>query len=219
MFQSEQLTAVAVIKQKNKMKKIPIALSFIVGLLFESNLSCQADLGYSYSNPIAHSTITDLTTGLLVGIQGLVGWLAVIFIVIGGVIYLTAGGKDSQLTLAKNTIISALIGFSLAIAGPSLLREIKDILLGTTPAIDPIDSANKIYNILENVLSLVLTLVGILALMSLIYSGYSYLTSVGNKTKIDKAKKIALYSIIALVISGGALILVEKILTLLGYSV
>ncbi len=198
--------------------KFFISVYFWLTLTFLIPPICQADSSYGYSNPLPHNSLTSFLEGLLVSIQGIAGWLAVIFIVIGGVMYLTAGGKDSQLTLAKNTIVTALIGFSLAIAGPSLLKEIKDLIAsggaGGTGA-NAIDNANSISRILTNLLDFALTLIGILALISLIYSGITYLSAGGNRENSDKAKKIALYSIIALAVSGGSLILVKTILSFL----
>lgn len=188
---------------------------FLIGLVFfQLTDSCQAAFSYGYENPIGHSTLTGFLEGLLINIQNIVGWLAVIFIVIGGVLYMTAGGKDSQITLAKNTIISALIGFSLAVAGPSLLKEIKDLVLPGGP-VASIAGANTISDILINILDFSLTLIAILALITLIYSGLSYLGANGDRSKIDNAKKIAVYSVIALSVAGGSLIVINFIINIL----
>lgn len=192
---------------------------YFLGFLFFANFlllsdKCQAQYSYNYANPIAHNSLTDFLTGILVSVQGLVGWLAVIFIVIGGVLYLTAGGKDDQINLAKKTILYALIGFAIALGGPSLLKEIQTLALGSGAPFD-INNANSLGDILANVLDFILTLIGILALISLIFSGFSYLTSVGDKNKVDTAKKIALYSVIALAVSGGSIIMIRTILSFL----
>jgi len=170
--------------------------------------SCYA----AYDNPIGHDSLTSFLQGILVAIQGIAGWLAVIFIVIGGVLYLTASGKDSQITMAKNTIVAALIGFGIAVAGPSLLREIRDLALGPSGGATAIDNATPLADILANVLTFLLTLIGMLAVVGFIFSGLSYLSSGGDRSKADRAKKIALYSIIALAVSGGSLILVKTII-------
>lgn len=44
----------------------------------------------------------------------LVGFLAVLMIIVGGFKYITSGGDSNKLTTAKNTIIYALIGLFLA---------------------------------------------------------------------------------------------------------
>jgi heme/copper-type cytochrome/quinol oxidase subunit 2 len=128
---------------------------------------------------------------------------------------MTASGKESQITLAKNTIVSALIGLALALAGPSLLKEIKDIFEANAESPD-LEGANTFVDILTNVMSFVLTIIVILAMISLVYSGFLYLTSAGNRENVDKAKKIGKFSVLALVLSGSSIILIKLILSFLG---
>lgn len=127
---------------------------------------------------------------------------------------MTASGKENQLTLAKNTIVASLIGLSLAVGGPSLLKEIKDLASVGTTDVD-IDSYNTVSDILLNILDFILTLIVILTSLALIYSGLSYLGAGGDSTKIDKAKKIFLYSITGLLIAGSSLVLIRFVLNLL----
>ena len=197
------------------MKKIfSLSLVFFTILLISDKVQAQSSFNYSYSNPIGHNSLTSFAGGILASVQGIAGWLTVIFIVIGGVMYLTAGGNDKQITTAKNTIIAALIGFTFAVGGPSLLKEIQDILTGSNGSAT-ISGANSIYDILENVLDFILTLVAILALMALIYSGFNYLGANGDRNRIDRAKKIAIYSIVAIAVSGGSIIIIRTIINFL----
>lgn len=191
------------------MNKIFKSTLFLTGLGFFSN--CQAT-SYEYNNPIGYNSITQFAEGLLASSQTLVSWLAVIFIVVGGILYMTASGKESQITLAKNTIVSALIGLALALAGPSLLKEIKEIIIPESPGAYDISTANNFVEILTNVMSFVLTIIVILAMMSLVYAGFLYLTSAGSKESTDKAKKIGKFSVLALVLSGSSIILIRLIL-------
>jgi TRAP-type C4-dicarboxylate transport system permease small subunit len=194
------------------MKNFLFIILFLMGLFFLSFSTfnnCQA-----YDNPLPYMNLTSLAEGILTSVQGLVGWLAVIFIVIGGVLYMTASGKENQLTLAKNTIVASLIGLSLAVGGPSLLKEIKDLASVGTTDVD-IDSYNTVSDILLNILDFILTLIVILTSLALIYSGLSYLGAGGDSTKIDKAKKIFLYSITGLLIAGSSLVLIRFVLNLL----
>jgi hypothetical protein len=170
---------------------------------------------YEYTNPIAYGSITEFLGGLLDSSQTLISWLAVIFIVIGGILYITASGKESQITLAKKTIIYSLIGLALALAGPSLLKEIREIIIPEATGEYDFDSANSLVQILTNAMIFILTIVTILAMMSLVYSGFIYLTSAGSRENIDKAKKIGKFSALALVLSGSSIILIRLILEFL----
>jgi len=60
---------------------------------------------------------TDLNTivdRVISFITGFVATLSIIFLVYGGIIYVTAGGDESRMETAKNTIIYAILGLFVA---------------------------------------------------------------------------------------------------------
>jgi hypothetical protein len=68
------------------------------------------------------------------------------------------------------------------------------------------------------VLDFALTAVGVLALLSFTVAGIIYLTSAGDQSKTQKAKKAVIYSIIAVAVAGSGLILVNQIIAFLEAS-
>ncbi|GAA1884264.1 pilin [Asanoa iriomotensis] len=65
--------------------------------------------------------ITNITTwivGLLIGV-------ATLFLTIGGLRYLAAGGDPTEVEKAKSAFKSALIGYALAVLAPVLLAIVK----------------------------------------------------------------------------------------------
>ena len=65
--------------------------------------------------------ITNITTwivGLLIGV-------ATLFLTIGGLRYLAAGGDPTEVEKAKSAFKSALIGYALAVLAPILLNVVK----------------------------------------------------------------------------------------------
>jgi len=65
--------------------------------------------------------ITNITTwivGLLIGV-------ATLFLTIGGLRYLAAGGDPTEIEKAKSAFKSALIGYALAVLAPILLAVVK----------------------------------------------------------------------------------------------
>jgi len=163
-----------------------------------------------YANPLAVGSFTELITKALGIIQSLVGYLTVIMVVLGGIIYMASGGNESMVTLAKNMIKYAFIGFILVIAFPTLLKEIKDIASGGGAV--SISGATEIGPVLIKVLNFLLTLVGILATMVLIIGAIMFLISGGGSSKVEQAKKLVYYAIVSIAISAGALILLNQIL-------
>ncbi len=91
------------------------------GLCSGSNLefdgaNCQAtgQSGIEKINRVIRSLINTLS--LIVGI------VAVVMIIIGGLRYITSGGSDTSVTSAKNTILYAIIGLIIVALAQVLVR-------------------------------------------------------------------------------------------------
>jgi hypothetical protein len=73
----------------------------------------------------ALSAVIDRLRNVLVGL--LVG-LATLFLTVGGVRYLLAGGDPGQVEKAKTTLRSAAIGYGLAALAPALVRLLRAVV-------------------------------------------------------------------------------------------
>jgi hypothetical protein len=62
--------------------------------------------------------ITTWITGLLIGV-------ATLFLTIGGIRYLAAGGDPTEVEKAKSALKSALVGYALAVLAPILLGVVQ----------------------------------------------------------------------------------------------
>jgi hypothetical protein len=80
------------------------------------------------ANPLGFNTVQGVFDTLLGSLQAIIVVLAMIAIVIGGILYITAGGDEGRLKTAKGAITAALVGLALGIAAPSFLKQIGDIL-------------------------------------------------------------------------------------------
>jgi hypothetical protein len=69
------------------------------------------------------SNITNWITGILAG-------LATLFLTIGGLRYLMAGGDPSEVERAKTALRSAAIGYGLAILAPVIVTILKSLVGG-----------------------------------------------------------------------------------------
>jgi hypothetical protein len=70
------------------------------------------------SLPVIVSNITKWIVGLLLGV-------ATLFLTIGGLRYLAAGGDPAEVEKAKSALKSALIGYALAVLAPVLLAVVR----------------------------------------------------------------------------------------------
>lgn len=74
-----------------------------------------------------------------------------------------------------------------------------------------ISNAPSLAEVLLNVLDFVLSIIGIIAILSLALSGALYLTTGSDTSRAEQAKRYAGASVIGLLIALGALIIVRQI--------
>jgi hypothetical protein len=158
-----------------------------------------------------YDTVQEVLTALLYALQGVIVVLSLVFIVIGAVLYITSGGRQSQVTAAKLAITAALIGLAIGILAPTFLKEIANALGwgGTVPA--EVSGAKSAADILLSVLNFLLGIVGILAIIFLVIGGIMFFGAAGDTNRIGIAKKIVQYALIGLVVALASLVIVRQI--------
>ncbi|MBA3757246.1 TrbC/VirB2 family protein [Candidatus Saccharibacteria bacterium] len=70
----------------------------------------------------ATEKINDLIRSVINLLSAIVGVIAVIMIIVGGLRYITSGGNDTSVTSAKNTILYAIIGLIIVALAQVLVR-------------------------------------------------------------------------------------------------
>lgn len=78
----------------------------------------------------AAPTLNSVIDNLRNWIVGFLAGLATLFLTIGGVRYLTAGGDPGQVEKAKTALKSAAIGYALAILAPLLVSILASVVGG-----------------------------------------------------------------------------------------
>ena len=174
----------------------------------------------TFANPITPTSVSEVLDSLLNNLMGLIVIIAVIFIIIGGIMYMTSAGNEAMVTRAKKTWTGATVGLAIALASPTFLKQIKAILNSNSKtggsAEAWVDQALTIKEIAINVLNFLLSIFGILAIIALVIGGGMYLTAYGDEKKIDSGKKIITYAIIGIVVALSALVLTRQIASLIG---
>lgn len=170
----------------------------------------------SFPNPLCVDTVEAVLSGVLTRIRTVIVVLALVFILVGAVLYVTSGGNDGQIKLAKGAIFAALVGLAIGIAAPSFLREIYDVLQpGTVITVpDEVKQAKTLSEIGLNVVNFLLGVTGVLALIMLIYGGITYFTAGIDPEQEKSAKKILQYSIVGIVIALASLLAVKQLASL-----
>ncbi len=165
------------------------------------------------SNPLGYNTVQDMLGKLLDALQGIIVTLSLVFIVIGAVLYIVSAGDEGRIKTAKAAITASMIGLAIGIAAPSFLKEISTIL-GWTPPNANVTAAPTLLEIIQNVLNFLLSLVGVLAIVMLVWGGMMYLTSGGDEKRADSAKAIVKWAIVGIAVALGSLVLVTQVANL-----
>lgn len=93
------------------------------GLCTGANLQFSASSsGDCSSGDDATTKINDLIRTIINLLSALVGIVAVIMIIVGGLRYITSGGNDSSVTGAKNTILYAVVGLVIVALAQVMVR-------------------------------------------------------------------------------------------------
>jgi heme/copper-type cytochrome/quinol oxidase subunit 2 len=71
------------------------------------------------------------------------------------------------------------------------------------------DATERINNLIHTIVNLLSAIVGIVAVIMIIFGGLRYITSGGNDTSVTSAKNTILYAIIGLIIVALAQVLVR----------
>jgi hypothetical protein len=188
------------------------------------------------------SSTDDLIAAILTLLEYLIGVLAVIGLIIGGIQYITASGDQAKAEKAKKTLLYSIIGITIAVLSLVLTDAIAcaltsgqlsltcsgsgsynwdlKTLLQTSSSTCPA-AANSttlglcnIEAIVEKIAQWALDFAGVAAFIMIMYSSVVYLTSYGEESKAETAKKTLMWSVI-----GMAVVVFSKVLVLgiIGY--
>ncbi len=77
----------------------------------------------------------------------------------------------------------------------------------TTPVFAASADVSKIQTFIQSIITILVTLAGLVASGFFVVGGFGYITSSGNPEALDKSKKTIVYSAIGLVVVLGAFVL------------
>lgn len=86
--------------------------------------------GLTAGHLLAADSFAQVISNTTVWIVGILAGLATLFLTIGGVRYLMAGGDPAEVEKAKTALRSAAIGYGLAILAPVIVTILKSLVGG-----------------------------------------------------------------------------------------
>jgi hypothetical protein len=73
-------------------------------------------------------SLPEVIDNLRLWIMGILAAVATLFLVVGGLRYILAGGDPAQVELAKGNLKSAMLGYALAVLAPVVLSILQSIV-------------------------------------------------------------------------------------------
>jgi hypothetical protein len=139
----------------------------------------------------------------------LVGITALVYIIIGGVRYITAMGEESKIEAAKKNILYAVIG--LIVVG--LATVIVNFTAAAIGLPTGLPGTSNLPLAIMVILNAALVLAGITAVIYVIIGGVKYITSQGEADQAEEGKRIILYAVMGLIVIGISATLVNFVIS------
>ena len=111
-------------------QKIKIIAAAAYQLFFVTALSLAAETQV-LTNPLGQTDLPKLIGSVVSKLMGVLGSIALVMFLYGGFLWLTAAGRDEQVTKGKDTLIWAALGLALIFASYSFVNFIFTALTGS----------------------------------------------------------------------------------------
>lgn len=193
------------------MKKILFPFAILLAMLVLQAVPVLA-ANVEFGNPINASDLGSVLTNIMNYLKKIAGSIALIFIILGGIMYMISAGNKEMMERGKKTLIYALAGFAIVIASSTFTYEIQNALGESATS----TGGATLAQIALNVVKLLLSIVGSLAIISIVLGAIWMFTAGGDKERYELGKKTVIYSIIGVTIVLSAIIILNQIKVLIG---
>lgn len=120
------------------------------------------------------------------------GALAVVMIIYSGIQFITSSGDPGKATKARQTLLFSLVGLAVIVLAYAITNFATSKFVG---------SAGDAEGLIGQITSGAFYVVGVLAVVMIIYSGMRYIYSGGNASQAQKARQSLLYSVVGLAVA------------------
>ncbi|MBU1992254.1 pilin [Patescibacteria group bacterium] len=146
-----------------------------------------------------------------------VGSLAVLMAIKSGLVLVTQGSSEEDMTKEKKTLGISALGLILIVFADTLIRKVfykidttaYPGVEGVKPALDPYRGVQEIVGITN----FVVTFISPIAVLIFIIGGIMYLTAADNEERGTKAKRMMIAALVGIIVIYGAFALVSTFIT------
>lgn len=117
----------------NKLTKVGISLLYAVIALFVLATYARADITI-LSLPSGPNALPDMIRAVINMLLYLLGFIAILFLIIGGYQYIASSGNPDQIETAKKTIMYAVIGIVVVVLSWAIIYFVTSSLGGGIPS-------------------------------------------------------------------------------------
>ena len=86
------------------------------------------------------------------------------------------------------------------------------ILFAAGERVEPVGGSSDLTGAVSGILTAIIAALGLVAVVVMIIGGYNYMTSSGDSSKVEKAKKTILYGLIGLIVCALAFVIVNFVI-------
>lgn len=114
----------------NKLAKFFLSPIFVMAILFATKIEeANAQIGITIKNPITASDFAKIVENTLLWLLSVAGVITIFMLVVGGIMYMTAGGDEQKVATAKKVITWTIIGLGLILISYSIIAVLDQILV------------------------------------------------------------------------------------------
>lgn len=172
----------------------------------------------SPSEIIKHVQIFDKQVQVIITfIKYFIGAVATLNLVIAGIKMATQGGQEEVIGEQKKRIYVSVAGLIMIILAQPAIEKVfyvtdKQAYSGVT-GVNPTMSVSGGISQVVGVTNFVISFLGVISVLMLVYAAFLYALSGGNEEQTGKAKKILLTTVIGMFVIFGAFALVSTIIS------
>jgi hypothetical protein len=193
---------------------------FIIGLAGEIASVFEVDRGGFLSDPnvsLQKSQVFSRTVEIVMTfIKYIIGSVSVLFIVRNGLILITSGEKEEELSKTKKNIFYGFLGLIIIMMANPIINNIffkidTSKYPGTNPVKPGIDTKALMLEV-AGITNIIAAITGPFAILSLVVGGLMYILAGENDERLGKAKKIIIWSLVGILLIYGAFAIVSTVI-------
>lgn len=177
--------------------------------------SCHVDLRPDSTDDLGND-IWLIAANVAVDLTVAASYLVLGYVIYGGYLYICSNGDPGKVATGKKALTQAFIGLAIVLLASVILNAIRTGLAGginmtdncadfrVAEGQDPLENCSDGTDIIGHAVGWVIGIAGAVAAIFVVCGAIAYITSAGDPSKVQQAKKTILYALIGLAIVGLA---------------